>query len=88
MINAEPLEYWRQQNGLISFKKIHVIPELSTDIVMGVRKDWPELTSIINKVLSSTKREQHAIIDHWLGYNKNRATAKIRFNSQQRKSPG
>ncbi|MEE9356557.1 MAG: transporter substrate-binding domain-containing protein, partial [Methylococcaceae bacterium] len=40
------------------------------------RKDWPELTSIINKVLSSTKREQHAIIDHWLGYNKNRATAK------------
>ncbi len=68
IIHTSTLEYWRQQNRLISFKIVGAIPELSSDVVSGVRKDWPELTAIINSVLSATKAQQDAIVAHWLGY--------------------
>lgn len=70
VIHSGVFEYWRQQQRLISFKIVGMVPVLTTDIAMGVRKDWPALTSIINKFLSANEKEVESIIRHWLGYNK------------------
>ncbi len=47
----------------------------SEEIAMGVRKDWPELVSILNKTINSMEsREKNAIKNKWLRINVNLGT--------------
>ncbi|CAA6828330.1 MAG: Unknown protein [uncultured Thiotrichaceae bacterium] len=69
IVTNSSLEYWRQQKQLLTFKIYGTIPDLETEFVMAIRKDWPELTSILNKALSFNKTEIQEIIDQWLGHN-------------------
>ncbi len=56
----------------------------------GIRKDWPELVTIINKVLASTPSQQFKLIErNWLGLNQLNSNSltppeKIDFTPQER----
>lgn len=67
-INAATMEVWRKKHQITSYKIIGTIPELSANMVIATRKDWPELQSIINKVFLQTEPERKAIIEYWLGH--------------------
>lgn len=55
-----------QQYGLSNIKVAAPTP-FNLDLRMGVRKDWPELTAILNKLLDSISDEQRAAIQKkWL----------------------
>ncbi len=63
--------YFSHQNKFLSSIKIgYVLTEKSLDIVYSVRKDWPELVSIINKSLSAMPVELHnEIYKKWFQIN-------------------
>jgi signal transduction histidine kinase/ActR/RegA family two-component response regulator len=62
------LEYWRQQRTQTGFRVTGMIPEMGGDLVFAVRKDWPELTAILNAGLATVAiAERQAIIRRWLG---------------------
>jgi signal transduction histidine kinase/CheY-like chemotaxis protein len=54
-------------NGLNNLKIAAPAPYENLALSMGVRNDWPELASIIDKVLASFDQKEHlAIRDKWL----------------------
>ncbi|WPD21216.1 MAG: transporter substrate-binding domain-containing protein [Candidatus Electrothrix scaldis] len=62
------LEYWRKQNIQPSFGVAAILPETRLPVVFSLRKDWPELTSILNKgfeLISAQEKQQ--ILNRWLG---------------------
>jgi len=59
--------YIIKNRGLNNIKIAAPAPFDDLSLAMGVRSDWPELVSIINKVLTSLSHEEHvAIRDKWL----------------------
>ena len=59
--------YVIKNRGLNNIKIAAPAPFGDLSLSMGVRSDWPELTSIINKVLSTFSHKEHAVIrDKWL----------------------
>ncbi len=55
---------------LRTIKIAHVIDERPLDLVYSIRKDWPELLSIINKSFASIPRKtSDSIFSRWFGYN-------------------
>ena len=55
---------------LQSIKIGYVVSEKPLDLVFSIRKDWPELVTIINKGLASIPQEKvNAIYLRWLGMN-------------------
>jgi len=68
VINNISFEYWRKRNTHTGFWVAALIPEMGGDLVIAVRKDWPELTAIINKALASiSEQERMAILNRWVG---------------------
>ncbi len=68
VVASVSLEYWRKQHTQTGFLVSGMIPELGGELVMSVRKDWPELTAILNAGLATiTTDERQAIIGRWLG---------------------
>ncbi|WP_446011781.1 transporter substrate-binding domain-containing protein [Candidatus Electrothrix sp.] len=62
------LEYWRKQNVQPGFGIAAIIPESRLPVVFSIRKDWPELVSILNKGLSAiSAQEKQQILNRWLG---------------------
>ena len=59
---------WRlQKEGYSNVKVAAPTPFDNHDLSMGIRNDWPELVSIINKTLSSMTSGEHAAIrNKWL----------------------
>jgi len=56
-----------QREGLENLQVAASTPFGNHDQAMGVRSDWPELASIINKALNAmTYAEKQAITSHWL----------------------
>jgi signal transduction histidine kinase/ABC-type amino acid transport substrate-binding protein len=59
--------YIIKMKGLNNIKVAAPAPFGNLTLAMGVRKDWPELASIINKVLSTFNHKDHvAIRDKWV----------------------
>ncbi len=59
--------YLMKHHGLYNLKVAASTPFQSHNQAMGVRKDWPELVSIINKALSAIdKSEKQAILEKWV----------------------
>ncbi|MEA3278334.1 MAG: transporter substrate-binding domain-containing protein [Pseudomonadota bacterium] len=62
------LEYWRKQNSQAGVRVAALVPEIGGDLVISVRKDWPELTAILNKALGTiSEEERQAILNRWFG---------------------
>ena len=60
--NLTNLSYLILQNGLTNIKVAGPTPFDDSTLSMGVRSDWPELASIIDKFLVSMSREEKARI--------------------------
>ena len=59
--------YIIKMKGLDNIKIAAPAPFGNLTLAMGVRKDWPELASIINKVLATFNHKEHvAIRDKWV----------------------
>ena len=64
--NLTMASYLIQSKGLNNLKIAAPTPFGSHDQAMGVRKDWPELASIIKKALMAmTEAEKSEILNHW-----------------------
>ncbi|MDF2182384.1 transporter substrate-binding domain-containing protein [Neptuniibacter sp. CAU 1671] len=64
--NIATLGQLMQQSGITNLKVSGQTP-YQFELAMGVRKDWPMLTSILQKALDSiTAEEKHAILKKWV----------------------
>ncbi len=64
--NIATLGQLMQQSGITNLKVSGQTP-YQFELAMGVRKDWPLLTSIMQKALDSiTAEEKHAILKKWV----------------------
>ena len=65
--NLAAATYLILHNGLVNLKIAAPTHYKNYDLHIAVRKDWPELVSILNKTLSSITPEQHSeILNRWL----------------------
>jgi PAS domain S-box-containing protein len=56
------------QNMLLGLEAVHVFQEMSFDVVMAIRPDWPQLVGILNKGLALTSNtEVNDIVARWVG---------------------
>lgn len=67
LMNIVVATYYLNHLGLTNLKVAGPAPYPSNDLAMAVRKDWPELVGILNKVLDSISPEEHsAIRERWI----------------------
>ncbi len=65
--NLAVAEYLIEKNGLVDIKVAAPSDYGDDELCFGVRKDWPELTALIDKALASFSEEDHrAIRNKWL----------------------
>ena len=65
--NLAVASYFIEKRGLVNLKVAAPTPYGDDAMAMGVRRDWPELAGLINKVLRSmSEDEHHAIRNRWL----------------------
>jgi PAS domain S-box-containing protein len=59
------ISYLAREHGVADIR-IAAITEYSARLSIGVRKDWPELLTLVNRALASiTKEERKGIQDYW-----------------------
>ncbi|WP_200152945.1 transporter substrate-binding domain-containing protein [Chromatium okenii] len=69
------LDWWRKANGYSGIKVNSVLENSRTSVSCAIRKDWPELTAILNAALASiSPNEQVHIRNRWLNDVPNNAT--------------
>ena len=72
----------------LSTIRFDAVTELgSSELAYGVRKDWPELVLILDKVIASISEEEHQrISERWISYNPDRrvSSTKVELSVQER----
>ena len=62
------VSYLLEHNNIPNVKIAGLSDLKIEDLAMGVKKDWPELVSILNKAFASiTKEERRKIYNNWIG---------------------
>jgi ABC-type amino acid transport substrate-binding protein len=65
--NLATTNYFLRANGLTNLKFIAFEAEKQLDLCFAIRKDWPELVSILNKALATiTEEEKITINNKWI----------------------
>ncbi len=68
MIGLTLNNYWISRYMFTGVVPVHVLWDKPMDLVIGVRSDWPELLSILNKGINSfSEDELNAIVTKWVG---------------------
>ena len=79
VIDSYALEYWRASNGVLGFSPLQMVPGTQSNLVISVRKDWPELVTILNKGLAAiTAAEQAELYRRSFGQDYLSRTALVR----------
>jgi polar amino acid transport system substrate-binding protein/two-component system sensor histidine kinase EvgS len=74
--NLAVMTHYIQNMALTNLKLAGYADPRPQNLSFGVRKDWPELTSIINRALKSvTMQQRNAILAKWLPLHRTAATA-------------
>ncbi|WP_320042434.1 transporter substrate-binding domain-containing protein [uncultured Desulfobacter sp.] len=64
--NLASITYSSKQTGLTNIK-ISAVTPYNFELSMGIRKDWPQLVSILNKILTNMpESEKNKIRDDWV----------------------
>lgn len=63
IIGTTGIDFKRQQNHDSTFKIGAVIPESKAEVVVAIRKDWPELLDLINRGLKLISPEEHRALE-------------------------
>lgn len=63
IIGTTGIDFKRQQNHDSTFKIAAVIPESKSDVVIAIRKDWPELVELLNKGLQLISQDEHRALE-------------------------
>jgi signal transduction histidine kinase len=67
-IASYSLEYWRASNGVMGISPTRIVPDTEARMVMTIRKDRPQLVSILDKGLAAiTKDELEPLFRRWFG---------------------
>ncbi len=67
VVSLANLEWWRKQHGNFAFKTAGILADSRFPVVISIRKDWPLLPNIINKVLKTLTAEDHERIhQRWI----------------------
>ena len=53
------ISYIAQNNLMTNFRMNATIPEMTRGFHIGIRKDWPELTAMLDRAISQIPRETH-----------------------------
>lgn len=73
-----------QHRGMNPQKMAFIVPNSKTEIVYSIRKDWPELQSIINKALDAIPMtERLAIFNRWSSLMSSRPLPRIELNDEE-----
>ena len=68
VVDLYALEYWRASHGVLGFTPVHMLTGTQTNLVISVRKDWPELVEVLNKGLAAISQEEMAeLYRRWFG---------------------
>jgi signal transduction histidine kinase/DNA-binding NarL/FixJ family response regulator len=68
VIDSYALEYWRASHGVFGFTPTRILVDQPPNLVLSVRKDWPELVGILNKGLAAiTAAEMADLYRRWFG---------------------
>ena len=68
VLSSYDLEYWRASHGVLGFTPTRLVHDTPSDMVISVRKDWPELVGILNKGLAAISSEEMAeLYRRWFG---------------------
>lgn len=68
VVDSYGLEYWRASHAVMGFTPVRMLPNSQINLVMSIRKDWPELVAILNKGLAAITQEEMAeLYRRWFG---------------------
>ena len=68
VLSSYDLEYWRASHGVLGFSPTRIVRDTPPQMVISVRKDWPELVGILNKGLAAiTPEEMAELYRRWFG---------------------
>jgi signal transduction histidine kinase/ABC-type amino acid transport substrate-binding protein/ABC-type nitrate/sulfonate/bicarbonate transport system substrate-binding protein len=61
------LEWWRKANGNTTFKLGSILDDSRASVSFAIRKDWPELTTLLNQALATISTDERVNIrNRWL----------------------
>jgi signal transduction histidine kinase len=86
VIDSYGLEYWRASNGILGFAPARLLTGSETPLVMSIRKDWPELVTILDKGLTMITPEEMAdLYRRWFGQDYlNRIAPRVTLTAEEK----
>ncbi|BHH84873.1 ABC transporter substrate-binding protein [Desulforhopalus sp. 52FAK] len=85
VIGGNIFRYYLQDRMFTDVHPEYIVPGSKVDVVYSIRKDWPELHSIINKALAKiSPAEINGIIDKWLFTRDVEKTIKVPLSETER----
>ena len=67
VVAGDNLDYWRKRHLMTGFEQAGMIEDSKTEVAFSIRRDWPELTPILNKAIDSISQETvHSMLRQWL----------------------
>ena len=67
IVGNTTFEWWRRSHSILGIEMAGILDGSHFDIIMVIRRDWPQLLSILNRGLASITPLEHAHIrDRWL----------------------
>jgi PAS domain S-box-containing protein len=85
LIKTSDLDWWRTQSSNHSFRITGIVEGSRIPLVISIRKDWPQLQGVLDKILAAIPPETHRQIGaRWFGTSPGAAPAQLIISPQER----